>query len=230
MTEAKKDDSESHADSAPDDPKDEPSCDTTAKEAAQTSAGYLSKTETDFVFPIFERVHAYLRRRVAEEDEKALRAEEQRIDAFIDRERSLTRLDNIDSIVENEIQKINNEQQRAENERAELTRTARRRAELFELELEAEKARLVAERKKHDAAGNKYDGELNPSPQPDTIRAGFDEIRLYADYEREIEEWWNGVVEAAGGLDKVSDTQKAMHQLHKDYLAQMMEKRSRAED
>ena len=234
MTDTKKDDNGKQADEAlgEGDPDREPSSsDTSADGVSTTKTVQRNELDGDYVVPVFRRIHAFLRRRLAEEDGRALRAEEQRNDAYIAWERSLTRLDDIASIVENEKKKIDNERQRAENESAELTRTARKREELFELELDAEKARLIAERKKHDAAGKHYDEALNPPPEPpDPIRAGFEEIKLYAKYEREIEEWWAGVVKDAGGEEHVTKTEQAMLQLHRDYLTTQMERKSREED
>ncbi|MCG8510433.1 MAG: hypothetical protein MI741_14505 [Rhodospirillales bacterium] len=234
MTDTKTDDNEKQADEAlgEGDPDREPSSsDTSADGVSTTKMVQRNELDGDYVVPVFRRIHAFLRRRLAEEHGRALRAEEQRNDAYIAWERSLTRLDNIAGIVENEKKKIDNERQRAENESAELTRTARKREELFELELDAEKARLIAERKRHDAAGKHYDEELNPPPEPpDPIRAGLDEISKYAEYEKENEEWWQKTIEEAGGEEHVSPLKQAEYLNRQDFLVHMMERKSREED
>lgn len=176
--------------------------------------------------PLISALKAWGARRVFEQCEKAYRAKANLNDSIVEHEKSLVRLEHIDTIGETERKQI-------QKEYDDIDRAARRAEELFDYELEAEKAKLIATRKRHEAAALKHDREINPLPQlppPDPIRAGFEEIKLYAEYEREIDEWWAGVVEEAGGEENVSETQRAMLDLHRDYLATEMERRARRED
>ena len=175
---------------------------------------------------LIEALKARGARRVYEEQARAIRAKTDRNTALVDHEVSLTQLEEIDTIAEIERKKI-----RAEYE--DLDRDARRKSELFDLELDAEKARLVADRKENEARAAMYEKALNPPkelPAPDPIRAGFETIKLYREYAREIEKEWRSVVEAAGGEEHVDEDDRDMHRLMKDKLKIDMDKLLNRED
>ena len=171
-------------------------------------------------------IRAWGAKRVFEVCSNAYRAYEELNDAKIDYNKSAVRLENLDTITKTERLRI-------QEEYAEIDRSSRRARTLFEFELDADIARLIADRKEHEVRAMRHDRELNPLPQlpaPDPIRAGFEELKLYAEYEREIDEAWDREVEEAGGEENVSPTTRRRFTLMRDLLVNEMERRARREE
>lgn len=163
---------------------------------------------------------------VLEEQERALRAQTERNDAVVDWETSLRKLEHADKIADLEVKKIR-------EEHAELDREARRRSELFELELAAEKARLVADAKEHEVRSKQYDKALNPPkelPAPDPFRVRMEKIKDYQKHEQDIEDEWQRIVTEAGGEEHVSASARNAHRLLRDQLHIELDKELNTED
>lgn len=183
--------------------------------------------------PLVAAIRAWGARRAFEESAKAFRAKADRNDAILEEEVSYVRLEDIDVVTEAERKRIQKESEVAQKEYEDAARAAKKATELYPHEVATEKAELIARQKRAELEAQQYERRLNPPPElppPDPIRAGFDEIKRYAEYEEEIDKWWADVVREAGGEEHVTPTKRHMLDLHRAFLRNEMERRSRRED
>lgn len=184
-------------------------------------------------FPFSAVLRAYRARVVFQQEQEAMDAFAKRNEAAAEAKRSAAKLDDLNLIINTD----RRDRQRAYDLANAAAREAAREAndtELMGLRAAVEKERLKADLAEQMARKAHFERRAKPrdhtdSPQPDPVRAGFEEIKTYHKHKDEIETWKQSIVEARGGQEHLTDVDKDMFRLMDDHLRTEMNKRARGE-